>query len=164
MNSATFSVCGRYRYSLTRPTGGPGGTVLWIMINPSVADGDSDDPTIRKVVGFSQRDLFGRAIVCNLLAVVSTDVAYAMDTLDDGGPANELAIRDAVCVSDAIVYAWGPKRRAYPQARRIHSIVESVRDGRPILCCGVAKDGAPTHPLIRPYAHGLQPYDAGMWR
>ncbi|MCH7984950.1 MAG: DUF1643 domain-containing protein, partial [Chloroflexi bacterium] len=46
-NIARFSGCHRYRYVLTREFGGDS-TCLFIMLNPSSADADQDDPTIRR--------------------------------------------------------------------------------------------------------------------
>lgn len=58
--SAWISSCGRYRYSLTRDWKREGDfdrTCVFVILNPSTADGSVDDPTIRKciseVVGFS---------------------------------------------------------------------------------------------------------------
>ena len=38
------------------------------MVNPSTADAETDDPTIRKVKGFSERAGYGHIIVGNLFA------------------------------------------------------------------------------------------------
>lgn len=43
--TAVLSPCGRYRYRLDDPVdGGPRGRVVWVMLNPSKADAETDDP------------------------------------------------------------------------------------------------------------------------
>lgn len=63
---------GRYLYRLWRSwekaPGGTEGTCLWVMLNPSTADHVQDDPTIRRVVGYSKAWGFTRAEVVNLYA------------------------------------------------------------------------------------------------
>ena len=61
-SSAVISPCGRYRYRLERDGPGEGRTVI-IMVNPSTADAETDDATIRKLKGFGARNGWGRIIV-----------------------------------------------------------------------------------------------------
>jgi len=54
--SAVLSDCGKYRYLLERDISMLNrGTVLFVMLNPSTADAENDDPTIRKCKGFADR-------------------------------------------------------------------------------------------------------------
>jgi hypothetical protein len=69
--SAVISDCGIYRYRLER---GAGRTLSVIMVNPSTADAENDDPTIRKVLGFAERLLCERIVVGNKFAFRATDV------------------------------------------------------------------------------------------
>ena len=54
--SAILSACGLYRYTLTRDAALLGsGRMLFISLNPSVADAERNDPTVRKDIGFASR-------------------------------------------------------------------------------------------------------------
>ena len=66
--TAWISECGRYRYSLTRRFA-DGLDLVFVMLNPSTADADKDDPTIRRCCGFADRMGFGGIIVVNLFAL-----------------------------------------------------------------------------------------------
>ncbi|MBX3203205.1 MAG: DUF1643 domain-containing protein [Labilithrix sp.] len=166
--SATISACGRYRYGLERATGITGPNLVWLMLNPSTADADVDDPTIRKVVGFTRRAGFGVAIVVNLFAMRATDPREVSRTLRHGpgyvgvrlitaeGPANRQAIEQAAGLSDAMVCAWGAQPWARTQAKRV---LGWLPRGLRLLCLGTTKAGDPLHPLMPSYdGHPLVPF------
>ena len=147
--TATISPCGRYRYDLTRRwAAGP--TALWVMLNPSTADADIDDPTIRRCIGFSKRDGYGSLTVVNLFAYRATDPKDLLTADDPEGPDNWWHVQRAVRSSDAVVFAWG---------------AASIADGHHLwhggalipspLCLGHTLSGAPRHPL---YVKGDQPF------
>jgi hypothetical protein len=75
--SAIISDCGLYRYRLERHALSGAGSVAWIMVNPSTADATTDDATIRKVIGFSERMGAGWAIVGNKFAALCRKHTYA---------------------------------------------------------------------------------------
>ncbi|MEQ8317967.1 MAG: DUF1643 domain-containing protein [Phycisphaerales bacterium] len=87
--SAVFSRCGRYRYRLDRivdPAASK--TVAWVMLNPSTADANSDDQTLRRVRGFSASACkgVGRIVVVNLYAFRATNPADLVESGDCEGP------------------------------------------------------------------------------
>lgn len=174
--SASISDCGRYRYSLERRIPNVEGLNLcWLMLNPSTADATQDDPTIRKVMGFTKRHGYGTALVVNLFAWRSTDPRAIAKMLRCGpgavhirrdfaeGPHNCAAIMQAAAISDAVVCAWGAQPWAQGQASRVldwlsdHPREEPIR----LLCLGTTKDGHPLHPLMPSYdGHPLVPFNA----
>jgi hypothetical protein len=45
--------------------------IFWVLLNPSFADRDSDDPTMTRMIGFSYRSGFGSMIVMNLYPYIT---------------------------------------------------------------------------------------------
>lgn len=68
IGNAVFSPCERYRWRLDRELPGAGeGAILWVGMNPSTADGEVDDPTCRRELGFSSDWGFRRYLKANVL-------------------------------------------------------------------------------------------------
>ncbi len=164
--SATISDCGKYRYALERRiVGVEGPNLCWLMLNPSTADAMKDDPTIRKVMGFTRRNGYGVALVVNLFAWRATDpddVRTMVRTpgADPEGPHNCAAIMQAAEISDAVVCAWGAQPWARKQAARVLGWLHEHPREVPIrlLCLGTSKAGDPLHPLMPSYdGHPLRP-------
>lgn len=130
---------------------------IWIMLNPSTADADRDDPTIRKVTGFSKRLGAGGLIAVNLYTLRATDPRELVATLpglrcDEGA---DLAIESALALaSDAkrgVICAWGGNvvKMGEDGERRVAMVVRAAeRRGVPLLSLKTSKiTGQPGHPL-----------------
>ena len=154
---AVFSPCREYRYSLRRDIGGPGGPLLFIMLNPSTADETEDDPTIRRCIGFATAWGACELFIANLFALRATDpdemkAHSAPIEPDIDGILNDFAIgylaRHVQRGDGAIVCAWGNdgahRHRGSEVRRWLRSVLPS--DAR-LLCLGVNGTGEPKHPL-----------------
>jgi hypothetical protein len=133
---ATFSADRRYRYRLWRRWDRSRSVVLFVMLNPSTADGRRDDPTIRRCIGFARAWGFGGVEVVNLFAYRATDPRELGRVGDPVGPHNDRYIRRAIRRSRLVVLAWGARARA----RRLLSL-------RRAHCLGLTRAGQPRHPL-----------------
>lgn len=158
--SAIISDCGVYRYRLEREGRGTGSTAI-IMVNPSTADGEQDDATIRKLRGFAERHQWGRIVVGNLFAFRATDVRALATAADAIGPLNDHHLNIVLQQADQVVFAWGPvakQPRALRQRwRHVDRMARSL--AHVPLCIGApAKDGHPRHPLMLAYAEPIQPW------
>jgi hypothetical protein len=158
---ADLSPCGRYRYRLWRKWSRDSSTCLFVMLNPSTADADTDDPTIRKCVGFAKRWRFGRVFVVNLFALRSTDPEGLLGQADPIGTSNDAFIRAEALCADRIVLAWGdcsPKIRTMVSARAfaVRRMLAPMQDK--LVRIGVTKLGAPRHPLMRAYDSPVEAY------
>lgn len=146
---------GAYRYTLRREA--PLWLVpreadpwLFVMLNPSTADDSTDDPTIRRCVGFAfGHENVPRFDVVNLFALRATDPRELATAPDPVGPENDATLLEAMRRRAFIVCAWG----AHPMARRrVPRFLQLHREAgsRPIWCLGTTADGSPRHPLYLP--------------
>lgn len=169
--TATFSPDEIYRYSLVRRWA-EGLVVLWIMLNPSTADATQLDPTLGRVLGFTQawaygypdlvapanaprENRFAGFEVCNAYGLRSTDPKRLRQVSDPVGPGNDEAIRRAVARAAIIVVGWGGGCKS-SREREIYDLIRAA--GRAPLCLRAIKSGAPEHPLYVP--GGTVP---GLW-
>lgn len=150
--SARLSECGMYRYSLSRYWG-PKRGLVFVMLNPSTADASTDDPTIRRCMGFARREGNDGILVLNLYAYRATDPKALLSCTDAVGPENDgylsMALTEQARRGTPVVAAWGANARP-DRVGQVLSLVPGV-DWR---CLGTTKQGAPKHPL---YVRGDQP-------
>lgn len=149
--SAIISDCGRYRYRLERQCEGDGSTAI-IMVNPSTADATQNDATIRKLIGFGNRNQWGKLIVGNLFAYRATDVRQlGRITTPEGNPENDLHLLRMGREATRIIVAWGPISKQPRYHRGRWRKVIGLFD-QPLFSIGQpAKCGHPKHPLMLPY-------------
>lgn len=146
IRAATISPCGKYRYDLTRRWGS-GPNMGFVMLNPSTADADVDDPTIRRCIGFAKREGCDGIVVVNLFPLRATDptVLWATRYPDRFGPDSDTELqRHLIMVDGPLVEAWGGDA-----ATRGGEAVEMTLRylGSRLMCLGKTKDGHPRHPL-----------------
>jgi len=157
--SAIISDDGLYRYRLERELSGSDDTTVIIMVNPSTADATANDATIRKLIGFGQRNDWGRIIVGNLFAYRATDVRELGKIADPVGPDNDRYLSAMMAEADRVIYAWGPVAKQ-PKfwRRRWRTVDDIVRSaGHMSLSIGEpAKCGHPRHPLMLAYVEPIQ--------
>jgi len=160
--SAIISECGRYRYELRRSVQRHGFKACVIMVNPSTADAEIDDATIRKIKGFAKGFQWSEFIVVNLFAYRATDVNELRSVSDPIGELNNLYTIDAMMRSDIVMVAWGASAKLPTHLRkRYQFIVDSLAAmNKPAYCLGVCADGHPKHPLMIGYATQLERWNA----
>lgn len=137
-----------YRYVLTRRWGyGPHAT--FVMLNPSRADNNIDDPTVRRCIGFAREwGLYGLVVV-NLYGYRSTDPRQIHEVEDPVGPENDMWIQRYLYTAARhdmpLVFAWGH-----------HADPERVAEVRAMdytdraLAFGLTSNRQPIHPLFLP--------------
>ena len=89
--SAEFSPCEQYRYVLGRVWQEQQAPCVFIMLNPSTADAEKDDPTIRRVMALSRGFGFGGVYILNLFAIRGSNPKIITQVHDPvGRPSNKL--------------------------------------------------------------------------
>ena len=142
---AVFSDDRRYRYHLRRHFGGSEEGVLFIMLNPSVADENKDDNTLRRCRDFAEQWGYGHMNIANLFAVISTDPAALYKVDDPVGAETDSYIRSLLADAGMVVTAWGSHGDRFPN--RVKAVREMVAEYTVPYHLGLTKGGQPRHPL-----------------
>lgn len=156
MKGAIISECGLYRYALWR--GDPNGRLLcFVMLNPSTADAEKDDPTIRACKAFAAREGYDGIYVVNLFAYRATKPEDMKKAADPFGPGAAQYLRDAVAKYPTVVCAWGKVGGEF-NPNHAHHVTQLLKyAGANTVCLGKTAEGYPRHPL---YIKRDQPFVA----
>lgn len=142
-NGAEFSDDLQHRYRLWRIWDKSQPLVMFIGLNPSKADSNKDDPTIRRVKRFARDNGFGGFYMCNLFTYISTDPDNLKGFIYCTNNADLILLRTAT-MCDAIVFAWGGFKIAEERSRRVKEFFPEA------FCLGRNSNGFPSHPLYLP--------------
>jgi hypothetical protein len=139
-----FDVSGSYRYSLWRAWSASNPRIAFILLNPSTADEERNDPTIRRCIGFARAWKFGSVEVVNLFAHRATDARELLKVDDPVGDENDLFLIQAVERCSTVVVGWGIRGTLLGRDSQVLSLLAGRKD---VFCLGITKDGQPRHPL-----------------
>ena len=147
-----FSPCRRYRYTwelVWEPHGAP---CAFIGLNPSTADEQGPDPTVRRCIGYARDWGYGRLIMLNAFGYRETD-RLAMKRIDHpvASPAdpraNDRAIKKTVArvirLGGVVVAAWGADGAHRARSTQIRSSLRAY----PLHILSLTASGEPGHPL-----------------
>jgi hypothetical protein len=149
IGSAVFSDDKRCRFVLEREMIGENSPpyALWVGMNPSTADANVDDPTIRREWTFTLNMGLRRMVKMNVspyratfprdIVVLGLENEYFRNM--------ECIIRRAKEASIVIMASGVVPASIRPWFYRATSSILSI--GRPIYCLGLTKGGFPRHPL-----------------
>lgn len=151
---ASFDRTGAYRWRLWRAWDRPGPTVAFVMLNPSRADAEVDDPTIRRCMGFAFDWGASRLEVVNLFGACTSSPAELRAFDEPVGRGNDRALRAALKAAEVVVVAWGVHGTMLGRAR---ALAPRLLRHDPV-CLGVTRDGHPRHPLYIPKTQSLEPW------
>ena len=159
-SEAFISEDGLFRYWLLRQWNPALSLVALIGCNPSTADAEKDDPTIRKEIGFAERLGFGGILKLNVGAFRATDPKDWKNARDPFGPSNTIDHLQMFLVKwqpATVIACWG---KCCTASRRGTGRADAIK--RNILgmqCWGRNSDGSPRHPLMLPYTTKLEPFN-----
>lgn len=141
VRGATFSRCGAYRYALRRAWDASRPPALFVGLNPSTADAERDDPTIRRCIRFARDWGYGGVLVGNLFAFRATRPVDLKAAAAPVGRANDRWLRALAGEAAIVVVAWGNDGRHRGRDRAVLDLLGAVH------CLGTTRSGAPRHPL-----------------
>lgn len=154
---AVLSPCGQYRYYLWREL--PRGHlnhIVFIMLNPSTADADEDDQTVRKCMSFATAWGYRHIGIVNLFALRSTDPKALKTAQDPVGPANDEWIRRISSNAELVVCGWGNHGSMLDRGRKVFETLKAPQ------CLTVTNEGQPGHPLYLSMTVKPRPLTAKM--
>lgn len=154
---AVISDCGKFRYRLYRKWD-CGSPLLFVMLNPSTAEADVDDPTIRRCIRFAQAHAYGGVEVVNLFAYRATDPKDLRRAGYPVGPENDQHIAEAVRDSAAVCVAWGASAAGLERPGIVLQQLRALGVNRRLFCLRITRGGYPQHPLMLPSSCSLMPY------
>ena len=170
-SEAALSSDGCYRWSLRRCLATGSGGLLFLGLNPSRADGQRDDPTLRRLIGFTRQWGYRELLVLNLFARMSPSPAALLRVKDPIGEQNDVILNrwlthwsrtpgmDLWC-------GWGVNgaRRGRAQVvleaiqRLLPERLRYVPDSPHPLMLGRTASGQPRHPLYARRNACLRPF------
>ena len=141
---ATISDDQIYRYKLSRTWDSTKSTILFIGLNPSIADETIDDPTITRCINYAKDWGYGTLLMANLFAFRSTYPKDIYLTDNPIGNENDNYILECVAQSDLVVACWGNNGMYMDRENIIKELIPNL------YCLKKNKNGTPHHPLRLP--------------
>jgi hypothetical protein len=159
---AEFSKCRSWRYILWRRWEYSLPMMNVIGLNPSTADETSNDPTIRRCIGFARDWDFGGFYMTNLFAFRATLPKDLRKAPEPVGPENDRWILEAANRSKLILAAWGRNGDFHGRDMAVCRLIPQHL--HPDLYCFriSPRTGMPEHPLylpktLRPISYRCRP-------
>ncbi|SHG82327.1 DUF1643 domain-containing protein [Ferrimonas marina] len=150
---AHLSPCQGYRYALWRRWQ-PGGPLLLVIgLNPSRADGQQDDPTVRRCIGYARDWGFHGLVLANLFAFRTVSPHILKQQSQPCGPDNDAWLRALHQRCDLSLAAWGNHGAWQHRSSWLRANLA------PLYCLGMTAVGEPLHPLYQRKGLKPQPLD-----
>jgi hypothetical protein len=148
VSQAVYSPCRHYRYMLHRRwEHASDRSIMFVMLNPSTATEDVDDPTVRKCRSYASRWGYNHLIIGNIMAYRATDPGMLRRVSDPIGPENHQHLRHAIgTYQPMLICAWGslPKRLMHAETAVIALLREVAVTPYALR---MNASGSPGHPL-----------------
>lgn len=147
--SAGLSLDKKYRWWLKREWDDSKKACVFIGLNPSTADAENDDPTLRRCISFAKKWKCGSVIMVNLFAYRATIPAEMMKANDPIGGKCTFWIRHHCSHANTglVILAWGTNG---VHRNRDKILISQLPYTLQAYCLGLTKGGFPRHPLYVP--------------
>jgi len=142
-NTAKLSKCRKYRFALWRTWDDAKPVVLFIGLNPSTADENSDDPTLTRCINYAKLWGYGGVCMANLFAFRATEPAQMKSAKDPVGSQNNRWLKNLAGEAGLIVAAWGNDGIYLQRSKQVRKMLPGIH------CLKINKSGEPAHPLYQ---------------
>ena len=143
IKSATLSDCRTYRYSLSRTWDNSKAYVLFIGLNPSTADENKDDPTIRRCIDYAKSWGFGGLKMVNPFAYRATLPSDLKKADFPIGVDNDKHIKELSSSASITIVAWSNDGSYLNRDKEVLELIKNP------MCLNINKSGQPSHPLYQ---------------
>ncbi len=171
-SEASFSSCGHYRWELQRVVSRPAQdhpcrVLVFVGLNPSRADANRDDPTLRRLQAFARAWGHHQLVVLNLFARISPAPVVLRRCEDPVGDANDRLLiswfqRWAAHRYWDLWLGWGAAGRLHHRDQQVVQMLKhalSQRHAGPApVTLGTTRSGQPRHPLYVPSESSPTPW------
>jgi hypothetical protein len=141
----------RYRYTLRRVWAPRKAECCFVMLNPSTADENANDPTVERCQRRAIAMGFGALNVVNIFALRSTDPGLLYRVDDPVGPHNDGAIVTTAIRSQMTICGWGTHGELHGRGGRVLAMLRA--HGVAPMALRINANGTPAHPLYIPYTN-----------
>jgi hypothetical protein len=152
IKSAILSDCRKYRYSLSRIWDNSKPYVLVIGLNPSTADENVDDRTVKKCENYAKNWGFGGLKVVNLFAFRATLPVDMMRADNPVGFDNDRYIKELSKDAALTIVAWGNDGSYLGRDNEVLKLIKNP------MCININTTGQPSHPLFQKKELKSRPY------
>jgi hypothetical protein len=133
--------------------------MVFVLLNPSVADAERDDPTLRACIAFARCAGLDGLEVVNLFARRATDPRVLRQVADPIGPGADAAIDRAARDACMVVCGWGVHGAFLGRGAAVAARLRGM--GIALHHLGLTKGGAPRHPLYVARSTAPQVWEGG---
>lgn len=144
MGGAEISDDGVYRYELHRVWDVALPYCMFLLLNPSTADGLNNDPTVGRCVGYAKSWGYGGMRMGNLFGFRARFPSDMFGAEDPVGPENDEWLLKMVRGAGLVVAAWGALGGHLGRDIDVMRLLEGKTK---LHCLKTTKEGHPGHPL-----------------
>jgi len=124
--------------------------LLYVLLNPSTADENKEDPTLRRLIQFTMSNDYGGFYLANVYSLIATSPKEVYQSEKRNHPDHKKRVNSVFSKITTVVYAWDGKEST-PLWLKEFQIAP--------YCFGQNKNGTPKHPLYLPKGTRLIPYE-----
>ncbi len=142
-NTAILSECRKYRFALWRTWDDSKPYVMFVGLNPSTADENTDDPTLTRCINYAKSWGFGGVCMANLFAYRATEPKDMKAAKNPIGYDNNEWLKKLSKEAGLVVAAWGNDGSYQGRSEQVKQLLPNIH------CLKINKSGEPAHPLYQ---------------